>query len=213
MMAGRIKLLKRGVPVNDQDTPALPEDYYNPVVSDFDMTCGTHGLADFQLPHPQCPLTFVCDSEDASESMRLYAGCNNAMNCHMFAGMTTGMTASSEIGLFLHHMIPHHQNAVNMGKALLKSNAIQCEGCVMESLIRSLINRQNHEIQIMQNILKQLDLPAEDDCLVEIDSKFEGDNDTQTPNDETDTSSLSSSVDRFKFAVSIVIPSALALCL
>jgi uncharacterized protein (DUF305 family) len=35
--------------------------------------------------------------------------------------MTTGVMASDETALFIHQMIPHHQNAVNMAKTLLKS--------------------------------------------------------------------------------------------
>jgi len=45
----------------------------------------------------------------------------------MFAGMTTNVNAGSEAALFLHQMIPHHQNAVNMSKALLKTKTLNCE--------------------------------------------------------------------------------------
>ena len=40
------------------------------------------------------------------------------MNCAMMSGMTTGVVegTQSEAALFLHQMIPHHQNAVNMAK-------------------------------------------------------------------------------------------------
>jgi uncharacterized protein (DUF305 family) len=43
--------------------------------------------------------------------------------------MTTD--ATSEIGLFIHQMIPHHQNAVNMAKALLKTG-FSCEDLTNE---------------------------------------------------------------------------------
>ena len=39
------------------------------------------------------------------------------MNCAMMNGMTSSVKGSaSEDALFLHQMIPHHQNAVNMAK-------------------------------------------------------------------------------------------------
>ena len=174
MMAGRIKLLMRGVPVNEQDTPALPEDYYDEI-SDFDETCGTHGLADFQLPHPQCPDTFVCNVEEMTDpSLAYFVDCLNAMNCHMFAGMTTGMTASSEIALFLNQMIPHHQNAVNMAKLLLKSGKVTCDDllnvndpmCQLEILLRGIIAEQNHQIQQMQKELNEYSPLSE--CVVHV---------------------------------------------
>jgi len=40
------------------------------------------------------------------------------------AGMTNKATSKSEVALFVHQMIPHHQNAVNMAKALLKAVCI-----------------------------------------------------------------------------------------
>ena len=47
------------------------------------------------------------------------------MNCHMLAGMTTKATTGSGMALFIHHMVPHHQNAVNMAKATLKLGKYQ----------------------------------------------------------------------------------------
>ena len=42
------------------------------------------------------------------------------MNCAMMVRMTTSVKESeSEVALFIHQMIPHHQNAVNMAKGKL----------------------------------------------------------------------------------------------
>ena len=174
-MAGRIKLLMRGVPANDQDTPALPEDYYDGEISVFDQSCGTHGLSDFQLPQSQCPNTFVCNADEITDpSLANFIDCLNAMNCHMFDHMTTGMAASSEIALFLNQMIPHHQNAVNMAKLLLKSGKVICDDllnssdpmCQLEILLRGIIAEQNHQIQLMQQELAGY--PPLDECVVQI---------------------------------------------
>jgi hypothetical protein len=104
-MSGRIKLLRDGVPVNQAgDEPPLGYEYGVP--GTFDEGCGTFGLDAFQLPHPQCPDTYVCglDSSTASEGLQAYAACTNAMNCHMFAGMTTGVKSESPTALFIHQV-------------------------------------------------------------------------------------------------------------
>ena len=108
-MSARIKLLKGGVPVNPIDSPPLGYEYDQP--GPFDKKCGTYDLDAFQTPgNSQCPSTFVCgvDELDSQESVQ-FADCINAMNCHMFAGMTTGVTDNSPVALFIHQMIPHHQ--------------------------------------------------------------------------------------------------------
>jgi hypothetical protein len=74
-------------------------------------------------------------------------------------------------------MIPHHQNAVNMAKTLLKLGNLQCDDvtdestdCIMENMMRDTINTQNHQIQMMRQILDTLGLPPEDDCVVNVTS-------------------------------------------
>ncbi|CAB9513618.1 expressed unknown protein [Seminavis robusta] len=170
-MAGRIKLLKDRVPINELEEPPLYYERESP--GEFDEMCGTYGLDAFQLPHPQCPRTFVCDPDD---SMKDFASCIDAMDCHMVYGMTTKVSSGTELALFLHQMIPHHQNAVNMAKALLKAGFLPCEDltneedpyCVMQGLLYGIVNRQNFEIGIMSNVLAAMNLPRMDDCEVEV---------------------------------------------
>ena len=118
-MAGRIKLLRDGVPVQEKNDP--PMYYQQETRSEFDQMCGTSHLEQFKLPNALCPSEFVCDVD---ERMREFASCIDAMNCAMMAGMTNKATSKSEVALFVHQMIPHHQNAVNMAKALLKAVCI-----------------------------------------------------------------------------------------
>jgi hypothetical protein len=125
-MTGRIKLLKSGVPINSMDTPTIDYEYDTP--SEFDTQCGTFGLDNFKLPNIECPNTFVCVDDDLTDpALVSYASCIDAMNCAMVAGMTTKYSANDPIALFIHQMIPHHQNAVNMAKVLLKQNVLQCD--------------------------------------------------------------------------------------
>jgi Domain of unknown function (DUF305) len=124
-MSGRIKLLKNGAPINETDVPPLEFVYDTP--SDFDKECGTYGLDSYQLPNIECPDTFVCLEDVTDPALVSYATCIDAMNCAMMAGMTTTFSASSPVALFIHQMIPHHRNAVNMAKVLLKQNILVCD--------------------------------------------------------------------------------------
>ncbi|CAB9517399.1 expressed unknown protein [Seminavis robusta] len=170
-MSGRIKLMKNGELVSPEDEPPLGYTYDEPGA--FDETCGTYGLDAFQLPHPECPSTFVCDAGPENQP---FASCINAMNCHMVVGMTTGVSSESNLALFIHQMIPHHQNAVNMAKTLLLTGDVPCEDltndedpyCVMQVILREIVNGQNFQIQAMRGLLEALNLPATDDCTVPV---------------------------------------------
>mmetsp|Transcript_418 Transcript_418/g.691 ORF Transcript_418/g.691 Transcript_418/m.691 type:complete len:422 (+) Transcript_418:55-1320(+) len=207
-MSGRIKLLKDGNPVSTADEPPLGYDYQT-VDNEFDEGCGTWGLDPFQLPHAQCPERFVClDTQDqgfnvdvaqersggADSSLEDFARCIDAMDCHMMAKMTTGVNSGSEAALFVHQMIPHHQNAVNMAKTLLKSNKLECDDlsddetpdCVLEAVIRSIIVDQNHQIQLMRGYLDAMGYQETDDCVVKIPTSS-GDS-SNTSDDSSKTS-------------------------
>jgi uncharacterized protein (DUF305 family) len=173
-MSGRIKLLKNGLPINENNVPALGYSYDTP--GPFDQSCGTYGLDAFELPNPVCPDRFVCGVEEQDEELQSFAECIDAMDCAMMSGMTTGVMASDETALFIHQMIPHHQNAVNMAKTLLKSGKVVCadlsdedsQDCVLERILREIINGQNHQIQLMNGYLESKEYPASDNCVVEI---------------------------------------------
>jgi len=174
LMSGRIKLLSGGQPINEPNEPPLGYEYDMP--GEFDKQCGTFALDDFKLPHPECPSHFVCGAEKVGGELEAFSDCIDAMNCHMIAGMTTGVEkARSETALFVHQMIPHHQNAVNMAKTLLKTNKLQCDDltgespdCVMEVMLREIINGQNHQIQAMRGYLESMSYPETDNCEVRI---------------------------------------------
>jgi hypothetical protein len=177
-MTGRIKFVdENGEVLNETNTPEIPYTY--DMASDYDRECGTFNLEPFQLPHPECPSKFVCDKPDVSTPVGKFADCLDSMNCAMTVGMTTNVHMDSSIALFIHQMIPHHQNAVNMCKALMVTGDIECSGigddeedtgCIMRRLCYEIINGQNFQIQSMRGVLDALDYPAEDDCKVEISS-------------------------------------------
>lgn len=61
-------------------------------------------------------------------------------------------------------------------KALLKTDILQCEDltndesddCVLEVILREIVNNQNFQIQTMQSVLDEAGYPQTDDCKVEI---------------------------------------------
>jgi len=184
-MSGRIKLTKGGVKVSEDNIPALTgSPYPYPVVDDFDALCGTFNLTGYEdlSANNRCPDAFLC-GDDLSQ----YAKCVEAMDCHMMASMTTNYadTAYNNMALFCHQMIPHHQNAVNMAKSLLKLNGpdIKCqevlgpveEGavipwqCELEPLLVDIINVQNSQIIDMRDALVGMIQPEYNNCEVEFD--------------------------------------------
>jgi len=174
-MTGRIKFVDAdGAVLTEADEPAI--DYEYDVPSAFDEECGTYGIEPFQLPNSQCPESFVCNAPDLSYDLGKYASCYDAMDCAMMVGMTTYVEDAKS--LFIHQMIPHHQNAVNMAKALLKSGGLECEDvteetsdCALTVIAMSIIAHQNHQIQGMQAVLDEEGYLPTNDCEVTVSSK------------------------------------------
>lgn len=94
------------------------------------------------------------------------------------SGMTTGIQATADSALFIHQMIPHHQNAVNTAKSLLKMGSLLCPDltdttnseCQLEGILRDIIGGQNHQIQLMRHFLNQHGLPQTDNCDVYVET-------------------------------------------
>jgi len=171
-MTGRIKFVDTsGDAISPADDPVIPYSYQQASV--YDQSCGTYGVTAFQLPNPQCPTKFVCD---APGRVTEFAGCIESMNCAMTVGMTTGANSGNAIALFAHQMIPHHQNAVNMAKALLANKVLdsctnlkdETPACILKVISLEIITQQNHQIQGMYGAVEELKYNATDDCAVQV---------------------------------------------
>jgi len=186
-MSGRIKLLDAdGNKLNPLTTPQIPYQYDE--ISSFDHHCGTFNLSDWRLyppgenegmgPGDSCPSFFVCTPEGMEVSN--YATCVDAMNCNMMASMTTTAEGSNS-ALLCHQMIPHHQNAVNMAKALLfahlddiicdtsgpvEEGAVQPWACDLLPILYDIVNDQNYQIMQMRDVLSMLNVSEFADCNV-----------------------------------------------
>jgi len=179
-MSGRIKLIgSDGSMLSETNTPEIDYDY--DCVSSFDRSCGTFNLDQYQpSKNPQCP-SFVC--YDGAGTVGEMVECVNAMDCAMLTEMTVYYgddgkdSRMNDVILFLREMIPHHQNAVNMAKNLLVSGEVDCsltgpveEGdvvstaCVLDPIVRSIINVQNSQIQAMQGLLEAFGVPTKQEC-------------------------------------------------
>jgi len=172
-MTGRVKFVdSEGNLLQEENDPAIPYEYDAP--SEYDQSCGTHGLDEYQLPNFECPTKFVCNKPEGAAGK--FADCIDSMNCAMTAGMTTNMNMDSIIALFNHQMIPHHQNAVNMCKALMATSELaSCVDddeddpiCTMKFLCLEIMAVQNFQIQTMRGVNDALGYDGSDDCSVDV---------------------------------------------
>jgi len=165
-MSARIKQLDDdGNVIMEEDMPELGYEYQVP--SDFDMECGTYGLGDFTKESGKCEGPFVCTEGDETPEMTAFGDCLYAMDCHMNDQMRSILSDDSPVVTFIHQMIPHHQNAVNMAKALLKTGTLDEsveEDADMLGIVHSIINVQNFQINQMQGYLAGGGYPPEESC-------------------------------------------------
>ena len=148
--------------------------YYTNIVSDeqppideFDAECGTWDSSPFSRGGTYYGAAcagkeFLC-GPGASGG---FETCLEAIDCQMHYNMAVEVnTSTSKFATFARQMIPHHQNAVAMSKALLKLGmpADYPEGPGTEDtnqewatgLAESIINAQNFQIQLMQAWLEE----------------------------------------------------------
>jgi len=81
------------------------------------------------------------------------------MDCAMHTEMRVNTHESDPLTTFMHQMIPHHQNAVNMAKAILKKvplNANNDAEGELGDLFWSIVNEQNMQIMQMKHWLMHM---------------------------------------------------------
>ena len=135
--------------------------------SDFDKKCGTYGTGDYQESSGKCDGPFICTEGDETDEMKAFGECLYAMDCAMEVGMQSILNNENPIVTFIHQMIPHHANAVNMAKALLKTNTLDDsveEDADMLKIVMEIINVQNFQINQMQGYLAGGGYPPEESC-------------------------------------------------
>merc|ERR1719161_1932092 len=121
-----------------------------------DKMCGTHAV-DAYAPGGSnaCSERFLCGALDTD-----FEKCMQAIDCKMNKDMKSQTKAdrTDKVATFMQQMIPHHQNAVNMAKILLKSvspqkisEAIGEDG--LTHMLHTIIAAQNYQIHQFRGYL------------------------------------------------------------
>jgi len=128
-------------------------------VSTHDEACGTYNTYAEGTKSSCTNSHFLCGDGASGE----YETCLQAVDCKMHHDMAVSVEAgASKFATFARQMIPHHQNAVAMTKALLKHHTAadyaaptgeDDDHAAAESLARNIINVQNAQIQMLQGWL------------------------------------------------------------
>jgi len=132
-----------------------PKKYYKQS-NNFDAICGTSEVSAFHTSKETfCPgQNFLCETRHNKE----FSECMEAIGCKMNYEMRVEED-SNPLAVFMHQMIPHHENAVNMARIALKhaeeAVGYDDEDLDVPALLRDIINKQNEQIQEMENWLKK----------------------------------------------------------
>ena len=152
-MSGYIKIADAsGTVVSSRGTgnALIAADYYD-TPSTYEALCGGYNL-DAYKSAGACTDTFLCTTATLAEGS--FGDCLNAMDCSMDLGMKTELH-SNDIVSFMWQMIPHHENAINMAKLLMKKDTtLAADGEVMD-MLWDIINVQGMQIQAMQGWLSE----------------------------------------------------------
>merc|ERR1712118_7698 len=102
-----------------------------------------------------CAERFLCGNLDTN-----FEKCMQAIDCKMNKHMKDDTTpdATDKIALFCQQMIPHHVNAINMAKILLKTVPAQQVSAAMEEdgltdILYSIIATQGYQVHKFRNYL------------------------------------------------------------
>ena len=168
-MSGYIKIADAaGTVVSTRGTGAalIAADYHK-TPSAYDALCGGYHLDPYQSSGGMCTDTFLCTT--ATLASGSFGDCLNAMDCAMDLGMKTSLH-SNNIVSFMHQMIPHHENAVNMAKLLMKKGFTDTADGEIDSMLWDIINVQGMQIQAMESYLSSNNYALSSSCAAPSDA-------------------------------------------
>jgi len=157
-MSGMIKVKDpaSGIFVANKLVQSFDPSQYYAKQSHFDAVCGTSEVSNYHESKEYfCPnMNFLCEKDDNPQFSR----CMEAIDCKMNYEMRVE-EHSNPLVVFMHQMIPHHENAVNMARIALKhaksGEGFNDETLDVPALLRDIINTQNKQIQDMQGWLER----------------------------------------------------------
>jgi hypothetical protein len=174
-MSGKIRILKAdGTAFTPAANPAELALYSVHEVTPVDNVCGTSGLEPYSFGKAHaCSERYICGDLDTD-----FEKCLDAMNCEMKTNMHRHTTAdhSDKIAVFMQQMIPHHKNAINMAKSLLKQadaadiyaayddpdDPDDDEDDKLTNILYDIISVQSYQVHQFRNYLGALDLLPSD---------------------------------------------------
>jgi len=130
-----------------------PETYYKELYT-FDSNCGTSASSKYHHQKEKyCPgQNFLCNKQHNEE----FFECMEAISCKMNYEMRVEESMNPLV-VFMHQMIPHHENAVNMARIALKhataADGYDDEDLDVPGLLLDIINKQNEQIMEMEHWL------------------------------------------------------------
>jgi len=135
--------------------------YSATVASGVDLTCGTFGVEPYSGGGVRaCNERFLCGALDTA-----FERCMQAIDCMMNREMTTltSPDSASKVATFMQQMIPHHENAINSARIVLKQVPMADINAAMEDggltdILYGIINTQSYQIHKFRNYLKPLNL-------------------------------------------------------
>jgi enamine deaminase RidA (YjgF/YER057c/UK114 family) len=143
-------------------TPFVPATYYESMSAPsagLDLACGTRGVSDDWDTAVCTGMTFMCDTKTDQ-----FSQCIQAIDCLMHTTMAVVENANP-VATFMDQMIPHHINAVNMAKIVLKlATAAPGFDDDVAMLMRNVVNTQNMQIQAMQAWRETYNFTAAETC-------------------------------------------------
>eukprot|EP00121_Abeoforma_whisleri_P000257 Awhi_evm2s231 len=159
-MSGRI-IIVDSEGDSENYTPAI-DLYEHDVIEQgsFDHQCGTFETENYGLDG----LNTFCPDQDflISDENDTFVNCMEAIDCKMNVEMSTEVYRNRPIETFMHQMIPHHSNAVNMAKILLKyldgglpGHSDPEQDDEVRDLMLEIINAQNAQITFMRGWLAE----------------------------------------------------------
>merc|ERR1712048_366551 len=153
-MSGRILIqTSDGSPYVPSANPEELPLYSPSVPRGADSTCGTHKVNEYAGGGSKaCRERFLCGDLDTT-----FEKCLQAIDCKMKVDMMAQTTAdhTDKVAVFMQQMIPHHLNAVNMARLLLKQVEPEDIDAVddLADILHSIINVQNYQIHQFRNYL------------------------------------------------------------
>jgi plastocyanin len=161
-MSGKIRILNAdGTEFSPMDSPMELDLYSVHDVTPVDGVCGTSGLEPYSFGQEHaCAERYICGDLDTD-----FEKCLDAMNCEMKTNMHRHTTAdqSNKVAVFMQQMIPHHKNAINMAKLLLKQVSEADITAAMDedkltNILYDIISVQSFQVHQFRNYLGPLDL-------------------------------------------------------